>query len=92
MIWKFIPLPVLACGLAALLLGLFTLGPYMHETDQGILLAGGVAISQGHLVMAQGDLILTSNSSATCSWAACSGFSPPRWRRTPLCWPATFLP
>jgi len=55
MIWKFIPLPVLACGLAALLLGLFTLGPYMHETDQGILLAGGVAISQGHLVMAQGD-------------------------------------
>jgi hypothetical protein len=44
---KFLTPSVLTCGLVVLLLGLLTLGPYMHETDQGTLLDGGIAISRG---------------------------------------------
>ena len=46
---------VLVCALTALLLGALTLGPYMHESDQGWLLEGGVAVAQGHWDIACAD-------------------------------------
>jgi hypothetical protein len=38
-----------------MVLGALTLGPFMHETDQGWLLDGGLAITQGHLGAAEAD-------------------------------------
>jgi len=55
MIRKFLTPSVLTCGLVVLLLGLFTLGPYMHETDQGTLLDGGIAISRGQWKVVRGE-------------------------------------
>lgn len=51
----FFTVPVLVCLLTALVLGGLTLGPFMHETDQGWLMNGGLAISQGHPEVAQSE-------------------------------------
>ncbi len=55
MIRKFSQPHVLACAAVAILLGLLTIGPYMHETDQACLLDGGVDIANGHWEIARGD-------------------------------------
>jgi hypothetical protein len=87
----FFSLPVVVCGLTALVLAVLTLGPFMHETDQGWLLDGGLSIARGHPEIARSEFNFDKQFVSYYLAACLCAVLPRPLRADTLVWAGNFL-